>query len=91
MQKLIMTVDDKIADEELQHYINREAAKISAWSSWEIDKNEYLTGDEILPSNQKEIIKQAKSKYSPLAKSFKKQTKTNEKQREKQIKTVEGE
>ena len=43
-----------------------------------------------MPSNQKEIIKQAKSKYSPLAKSFKKQTKTNEKQREKQIKTVEG-
>ena len=28
-----MTVDDKVRDEKLQYYINREAAKISALSS----------------------------------------------------------
>ena len=37
-----------------------EAAKITALSSDTIDKYEYLTGEEILPSNQKQIIEQAK-------------------------------
>ena len=44
-----MTIDDKIRDEKLQYDFNREAAKISALSSGEIDKYEYLTGEEILP------------------------------------------
>ena len=38
---------------------NREAAKISALSSGKIDKYEYLTGKEILPFNQRQIIEQA--------------------------------
>ena len=49
-----MTIDDKIRDEKLQHGINREAAKISALSSSKINKYEYLTGEEIQPSNCKE-------------------------------------
>ena len=44
-----MTIDDKIKDEKLQYDINREAAKISAFSFEKIDKYEYLTGEEILP------------------------------------------
>ena len=36
--KLIMTIDDKTRDEKLQRDINREAAKISAFSSGQIDK-----------------------------------------------------
>ena len=55
-----MIIDDQIMDEKLQYDINREAAKISALSSGKINKYEYLTGEEILPSNQKQIIKQAK-------------------------------
>ena len=55
-----MIIDDQIRDEKLQYDINREAAKISALSSGKIDKHEYLTGEEILPSNQKKIIEQAK-------------------------------
>ena len=47
-----MTSDDKIRDEKLQYDINREAAKISAWSSSKIHKYEYLTGEDILPSSQ---------------------------------------
>ena len=35
-----MTIDDKIRDERLQYDINREAAKISALSSGNIDKYE---------------------------------------------------
>ena len=83
-----MTIEDKIKDEKLQYDINREAAKISALSSGKIDKYEYLTGEEILPSNQKQIIEQAKSTYSPLGKAFEKQTKTIEDQGEKQIKAM---
>ena len=73
-----MTVEDQIRDEKPPYDINRETAKISALSSGKIDKNEYLTGEEILPSNQQQIIKQAKFTDSPLGKAFKKQTKTIE-------------
>ena len=59
-QKLIVTIYDKIRDEKLQYDINKEAAKISALSSGKIDKYEYLTGEEILPSSQRQIIEQAK-------------------------------
>ena len=84
-----MTIDDKIRDEKLQYDINREAAKISALSSGKIDKYEYLTGEEILPSVQSRIIKQAKFEYSPLGKAFEKLIKTIEGQGEKQIKALE--
>ena len=70
-----MTIEDQIRDEKLQHDISREAAKISALSSGKMDKYEYLTGEEILPSNQQEIIEQVKFTYSPLGKAFEKQTK----------------
>ena len=83
-----MTIDDHIEDEKLQCCIKREAAKISALSSGKIDKYEYLTGEEMLPSNQKQIIEQAKLTYSPLQKAFEKQTKTTEDQGEKQIDTL---
>ena len=66
-----MTINDQIRDEKLQYDINREAAKISALSSGKIDKYEYLTGEEILPSNQKQIIEQAKFTYSPLGRAYK--------------------
>ena len=46
-----MTIDDNIRDEKLQQHINREVTKISALSSGKIDKYEYLTGEEILPSD----------------------------------------
>ena len=80
-----MTIEDQIKDEELQYDINREAAKISALSSGKIDTYEYLTGEEILPSNQQEIIEQAKFTYSPLGKAVEKQTRTIEDKGEKQI------
>ena len=53
IEKLIMINDDKIRDEKLHYYINREAAKTSALLSGKIDKYEYLTGEEILPSISK--------------------------------------
>ena len=84
-----MTIEDQIKDEKLQYDINREAAKISALSSGKIDTYEYLTGEEILPSNQQQIIQQAKFNYSPLEKAFEKQTKTIEYQGKKQVKAIQ--
>ena len=70
-----MITDDKIRDEKLQHYINRKAEKISVLLSGKINKYEYLTGKEILPSDQSRIIEQAKCIHSPLGKAFEKQIK----------------
>ena len=67
-----MTIDDHIRDEKLQYDINRETAKISVLLLGKIDKYEYLTGEEILQFNQKQIIEQAKFTYSPLGKDFEK-------------------
>ena len=65
-----MTIEDQIKDEnmKIQYDINSEAAKISALSSGKIDKDEYLTGEEILPSNQQQIIEQVY--LFPIRKSF---------------------
>ena len=80
-----MTIDDQIRDEKLQYDINRQEAKISALSSNKISKYEYLTEEEILPSNYKQVIEQAKFTSSPLGKAFKKQIKTIEDQGKKQL------
>ena len=81
----MMTINDQIKDEKLQYDINREAAKISALSSGKLHKYEYLTGEEILPSTQQQIIEQTKFTYSPLGKAFDKQIKTIEDQGKKQV------
>ena len=80
-----MTINDQIRDEKLQYDINREASKISALSSGNIKKYEYLTGEDILLSNQQQIIEQTKFTYSPLEKAFEKQIKTIENQGKKQV------
>ena len=79
-----MTINDQIRDEKLQYDINREAAKISSKSSGKLRKYEYLTGEDILPSNQQQTIEQAKFTYSPLGEAFGKQIKTIEDQGQKQ-------
>ena len=67
----MMTIDDKIIDEKIQYDINREAAKVSALSLDKIDKYEYLTGKEILPSDQNRIIEPAKSACHRFGKALK--------------------
>ena len=79
-----MTINNQIRDEKLRYDVNREATKISALSSGKICKYEYLTGEDILPSNLQQIIEQAKFTYSPLGKAFDKQIKTIEDQGKKQ-------
>ena len=73
LHQIILYVSEriKIIDEQFQHVINREAAKISVLSFRKMDKYEYLTSEEILSFNQRQIIEQAKFAYSPLGKAFK--------------------
>ena len=61
-------LDKKIMQNEAQYNLGRKAAKISALSSNNLDKYEYLTGEDLClkPST----IEQAKCEYSPLGKSF---------------------
>ena len=78
-----MTIHDQIRDEKLQYDINREAAKISALWSKKFNKYEYLTGEEILPSDQKQMLEQAKVTYSPSGKTFEKQKQSKTKEKNK--------
>ena len=48
--------------------------KILALSSGKVDKYEYLTWEEILPSNRRQITEQDKFSYSPFRKALEKQT-----------------
>ena len=64
-----MTIDNKIIDENLQYKINKDAAKLSALSSGIIGKHEYLTAEEILPSDQTRMIEPAIF-IIPVYKSF---------------------
>ena len=72
---LIVATDNNIRHEKLQYNIKRGAAKISALSSVKINKYEYLTGEEMLPSDQRQMMKQAKFTYSSLGKALEKQVK----------------
>ena len=85
-----MTIKDQIRDEKLEYDINREAAKISALSSGETRKYQYLPDEDILPSDQQQIREQAKFTYSPLGKAFEKQIKTIEDQGQKQVDALEN-
>ena len=67
-----MTFDDNIRDEKLQY--DKQQQKILALSSGKIGKCEYLTGEKILPTDQR-MIEQAKFTYSPLEKELEKQKK----------------
>ena len=89
-QKELFRKKIKFTDEKLQYDINREAAKISALTSGNIDQYEYLTGEEILPFDQKRVIEQAKFTYSSLRKAFEKQRKTIEDQGIKRVESLKA-
>ena len=66
----IKILDIKIKLNEAQYDLDREAAKISALSSNNLDKYEYLTGEDL--DLKPSTVEQAKSEYSPLGKIFNK-------------------
>ena len=86
-----MTINDQVRDEEIQYIILIEKQpKYQPYHQVKfINVNILLvTGENILPSNQQQIIEQAKSAYSPLGKAFKKQIKTIEDQGKKQVEAL---
>ena len=75
---LIFLLQKFQTEENFEKFIYRKCTR-------DIHKYEYLTGEDILLSNQQQIIEQARFSYSPLGKAFVKQTKTIEDQGKKQI------
>ena len=66
----IKILDRKIKQNELQCVLDKEAAKISALSSNNLDKYELLTGEDL--GLKPSTVEQAKFEYSPLGKIFNK-------------------
>ena len=85
----IKTINNQIRDEKLQYNINREADEVSALSSDKVYKQEYLTGEDILPCNKQQIIEKDRFTYFSLGKAFEKQLKTVGDKGEKQIKAIQ--
>ena len=63
-------LDDKIRANKAQYELGREAAKISALSTGESEKDKYLTGKDL--GYKPDVIQKAKFEYSPLGKVFNK-------------------
>ena len=60
----------KIVQNEVQYYLDRKAAKISALSANNLDKYEYLTSEDL--GLKPSTVEQVKFEYSPLGKTFNK-------------------
>ena len=63
-------LDDKIKANKAQYDLDREAAKKSALSNGELEKYEYLTGEDL--GYKSDVVQKAKFEYSPLGKLFNK-------------------
>ena len=64
--------NNKSSDEQQKCNINKEATKVLALLSAKIDKYEYLTGEQILSSEQGRVIEPPKFNYCSLGKTLKK-------------------
>ena len=73
----IKILDSKIMRNEAQYDLDRKAAKISELSSNDLDKYEYLTGED--PGLKPSTVEQARTEYSPLSKFFNKGLKEEDK------------
>ena len=78
----IKIIDNKIKQSKAQHNLGRETAKISALSSGNVHKHEFLIGKDVLP--QKDLLEKVaileRFEYSPLGKELKAQTDIAKKQ-----------
>ena len=86
----IKILDRKIKENEAQYDLDRQAAKISALSSKNLDKYEYLTGKDL--DLKPSTVEQAKFEYSPLGKIFNKGLSEEDRKEGlfKRIKNIEG-
>ena len=73
----LQILDNKIRSNKAQYDVDRQNAKISALSSGELDKYEYLTGEDL--GYKPDVVQKAKFEYSPLGQVFNKGLDTSEK------------
>ena len=76
----IKILDKKNMQNEAQYDLDRKAAKISALSSNNLDKYEYLTGEDL--SLRPSTVEQAKFEYSQLGNIFNKELDKDDKKEE---------
>ena len=86
----IKILNRKIKQNETQYDLDRKAAKISALPSNNLDKYEYLTGEDL--GLKPSTVEQAKFEYSPLGKIFNKGLSEDDKEEGllKKLKNIEG-
>ena len=87
----IKIIDDKIKANQAQYNLNREAAKISALLSGELEKYECLTGEDL--GYKQGVVEKANFEYSPLGKVFSKGLEKDDDKKEgllKRLTTFEG-
>ena len=75
---IIKILDNKIRSNQAQYDLDRQNAKISALSCGELDKYEYLTGEDL--GYKPDVVQKAKFEYSPLGQVFNKELDSSEKQ-----------
>ena len=78
INKQIKTLNDKIRSNKAQYDLDRQNAKISAWSSAELDKHEYLAGEDL--GCKPDPVQKTKFEYSSLGQVFNKGLDVSEKQ-----------
>ena len=90
LTKQVKILDDKIKANKAQYDLDREAAKISALSSGELEKYEYLTGEDL--GYKPDVVQKAKFEYSPIGKVFNKGLDEIDKKEAllKRLKSIEG-
>ena len=85
----IKILHNRIRSNQAQYDLDRQNTKISALSSGELDKYEYLTGKDL--GYKPDVVQKAKFEYSPLGQVFNKGLKTDEKNEDllKRLKNIE--
>ena len=76
----VKILDDKIKSNKAQYDLNIQAAKISALSSGELEKYEYLAGEDL--EYKPNLVEKAKFEYSPLGQVFNKGLDTKDKKKD---------
>ena len=66
----VKILNDKVKANKAQHHLDRQTAKISALSSGELQKYEYLTGEDL--EYKLDVVQKSKFEYSPLGQVFNK-------------------
>ena len=84
----IKILDRKIMQNKAHYDLDRKVAKISALSSNNLDKYEYLTGEEL--GLKPSTIEQTKFEYSPLGKIFTKGLEKEEDKNERLLKRLKN-